>query len=139
MIKILFIVDYLTMNTGGPRFLIDVFRRLSMSDYKIHIITGAIDYTALYILKSRSNVDIINLNIFNTKALPSEQPINVIKFLHKAFNIVNSITKRSHIDIIHLNSHFPNLLSYAIKLNVPIICSIHHLEETIQFLSLIHI
>jgi len=133
MIEILFVVDYLTTNVGGPRFHIDVFRRLPKNSYRIHIVAGAVDHEALDILKNHSNINVVNLNVFNTKALPSEQPINVIKFLYGAFNTINKITKKTHIDVIHLNTHFPNLLSYVIKLITPIVCSIHHLEEATQF------
>jgi len=138
MIKVLFVVDYLSMNIGGPRFLTDVFRKLPKDSYEIHIITGTVGYDALDVLQGHDNIDVINLNVFDTKALPSEQPMNVIRFLYKALNAVNRATRKSCIDIIHLNTHFPNLLSYAIKLdsNLPIICSIHHLEETAQFYSI---
>jgi len=138
MIKVLFVVDYLSMNIGGPRFLTNVFRRLPKDNYEIHIITGAVSYGALDVLQGHNNIDVINLSVFDAKALPSEQSTNVIKFLYKALNTVNRTTRRSRIDIIHLNTHFPNLLSYAIKLNLnlPIICSIHHLEETTQFYSI---
>ncbi len=132
MIDIIFAIDYIATTSGGPRFLIEVFKKLAKNSYRIHVITGAVDNISIYAV---NNMDIINLKIYKHNALPSEQPTNVIRFLYKASKLIKELIKEYTSPIVHLNSHFPNLLSYITKSDVPTICSIHHLEETTQFLS----
>ncbi|RLC36961.1 hypothetical protein DRH29_03365 [candidate division Kazan bacterium] len=136
--EILFVIDYLVLKTGGPRFLISVFDILSKNGYRIHIITG---YVEDDIYKYYKNFDIHDLGVYNYECAPllSTQPVNVIKFLLNAQRAVNRLSKILNIDLIHLNSHIPVLLSYscAFTMSTPIVCSIHHLENINQFTTLV--
>jgi len=129
------------MNTGGPRFLVEVFRRLVKDRFSFHIIAGTVSDMFSYTSSGNDDrINIINLNAINYRVLLSEQPSNVIRYLYKAILTINKVMRELDIDIIHLNSHFPNLLTYILRIsypNKPIICSIHHLEEMHQFPDLV--
>ena len=75
MTNIAFIIDYLTLRSGGPRFLINVFNELSKKDYNIYVITGSADDN---ITQIGNNIKVINLNTYNQQTPPSEQPMNVM-------------------------------------------------------------
>jgi len=128
---IIYITDYLSFATGGPRFLVDVLTRLT-NKFDIKIIIGNIDnYTTVYMLQKK-NIDIINLGTYKQSIYPSLQPISALKFLVKSLEIVNKITCNKKY-ILHLNSHIPCLLAYRVRISnggIPIICSLHHLEDT---------
>jgi len=130
MTGIVYIVDYLSFATGGPRFLVDVLTRLA-NEFEIKIITGNIDdYTNVYVLHKK-NIDVINLRTYRQSIYPSLQPVSALKFLAKSSRIVSKILHSKEY-ILHLNSHLPCLLAYRIRISnskVPIICSLHHLED----------
>jgi len=137
MIKIVFVTDYLTLTSGGPRFFIDVFKQLARKGFEISVITGTTDNERImYIGKE---IDIVDLKVYKPHIFPSDQPINVIKFLSRASYIIKEIIKELPFFVLHLNSHFPNLIPYIIRsyTSIPIVCSIHHLEEIYQFYGLL--
>ena len=137
MTRILFIIDYLTLNTGGPRFLLEVFNILTKNNnYDVFAITGYVDRM---VYKRYKKIKIYNLNTYDYKhkLLLSTQPTNILKFLFSTILQVNKLFTNIHMDIIHVNSHIPVLLSYLFAKKAPIVCSIHHLEEFYQFPSLL--
>lgn len=130
MNRIVFVIDYLSMKTGGPRFLFEVMRNLARKSYEVHIVTGSVDETIQY---TDSGINIINLDIYQQTLPPSAQPTNSIIFFKKAVDAIKKVTNNGAPYILHLNSHFPNLISYIARIDAPIVCTIHHLEETTQF------
>lgn len=134
MVKIIFVIDYLTMRSGGPRFLIEVLRRLAKKGYEVHVITGSVDYTSLHI---NDEINVINLNTYDQRILPSDQPINAMKFIYKATKVIRKTIRNDMTYVLHLNSHLPNLIPYMVKLNTPVLCTIHHLEEVHQIQGLV--
>jgi len=135
MTRIVFVTDYLTTITGGSRFLLEVFKKLTKDkNNEVYIVAGAThEYENLH---ANSRLHVINLNSFKMNILPSDQPVNAMRFLLKASKIAKELVKELRPCIVHLNSHFQNLIPYIIRLGTPTVCSIHHLEETAQFHSI---
>jgi len=68
------------------------------------------------------------------------QPTNIAQFLIRVSRFLKKDLENSTY-ILHLNSHFPNFLAYMLKSrlhDLPVICSIHHLESTQEFSGLIY-
>lgn len=125
--RIAFVADVITYRRGSTRFLLEVLSYLTTKyNHDIFVIGGSVsDDMPRDIQRS---VKIIDLKSYKQGIVPSKQPQNILRFLSRAFATVN----RLDIDIEHLNHHFPIALSYFVKPKCPIICSIHHLEDTYQ-------
>ena len=133
MREIVFVVDHLSFTTGGPLFIVQVLRKLSQNGYKVTIVTGAKDYkNSVY----DEGLNVVNLQACNPYVVPSRQPRNVINCLFKSIKVIKNMYEKTPF-ILHLNSHFPVLISSVVKVKIdrkiPIVCSIHHLEDMQQF------
>jgi len=119
-----FVVDYVSNTTGGPRFLLNVLNYISQHfNYKVMVITG---HVSEEVRKCYGNLEFLNLNVYNGTRFLSEQPIRCLSFILKA---LRGILKLHAIDIIHLNSILPTLITYLSLNKIPIVASIHHLED----------
>jgi len=138
MAGIVYITDYLSFASGGTRFLVDVLTRLA-DKFKIKIITGSVDnYTTVQMLQEK-NIDVIDLRTYRQSIYPSSQPISALKFLAKSLRTINKIIYGEEY-ILHLNNHIPCLLAYQVRVfnsNVPIICSLFHLEDISSLLAIL--
>jgi len=141
MTRIVFVIETLSLSTGGPRFIVEVLSRLRRRrEYDVDIVSCGIDYESFVSSDILNKINVINLGICNPKFLPSMQPTNVAQFLIRVSRFLKKDLENSTY-ILHLNSHFPNLLAYMVKSrlhDLPVVCSIHHLESTQEFSSLIY-
>jgi len=92
-------------------------------NYDITIVTGLVDEA--FREKFENTFNIVDLKIFQPGKLPHQQPGKIPSFLLKARNTILS----SNSDILHFNSHTPNLIPYSISVKKPVVCTIHHLEN----------
>jgi|GEM_PF-4579755 len=126
MITVVYVVDYLSIRTGGPRFLMNVFSELvKTGKFRVFVVTGQVAEKTLI---TDENIDIVNLNTYSENRLPHEQPLCAIKFAMKLRFIIKQLVKHED-SILHTNSHLPNLLPFLTRVNVPVVCSVHHLES----------
>jgi len=140
MPKIVFVTEILSLSTGGTRFIVEVLNHLKRRGYDVDIVSCGIDYESFTSSDILNKINVINLGIYNPKILPSMQPTNVARFLIRVHHVLKKNSKNSTY-ILHLNNHFPNLLTYMLKpcfRDIPIVCSIHHLESTQEFSGLIY-
>jgi len=138
MSNIIFVTDYLTLSSGGVRFLVDVLTRLTNS-FEIKIISGITGDDINVDWLQRKNIEVINLHTYKPHLLPFSQPMNVLKFLVKSSAKLSKISDSDKI-ILHFNNHFPCLLSFNVRISnkkIPIICSLHHLENTSSLPTLV--
>ncbi|RLF17429.1 MAG: hypothetical protein DRZ82_09815 [Thermoprotei archaeon] len=126
MITLISVMDYLSMKTGGTRFLMSIFSKLlKTKKFRVILVVGqVIDKPSLI----DENLEIINLNVYSKYKLPHEQPLNAIKFMSKLRFIIKQLIDYEH-SILHTNSHLPNLLPLLTRVDIPMVCSIHHLES----------
>jgi glycosyltransferase involved in cell wall biosynthesis len=119
-----FVSDYLSIYTGGPLIMASIFEGLvKRYNYDITIVTGLVDEA--FREKFENTFNIVDLKIFQPGKLPHQQPGKIPSFLLKARNTILS----SNSDILHFNSHTPNLIPYSISVKKPVVCTIHHLEN----------
>ena len=126
MLTVVYVVDYLSIRTGGPRFLMNVFSKLvKTGKFRVFVVTGQVVGKTLI---TDENIDIVNLNAYSENRLPHEQPLRAIKFAMKSRFTIKQLVKHED-SILHTNSHLPNLLPFLTRVDVPVVCSIHHLES----------
>jgi len=126
MITLISVMDYLSMRTGGVRFLMSVFSKLlETRKFRIIVVVGQVIEEPLIIDK---NFEVINLDIYSKYKLPHEQPLNAIKFMSELRFVIKQLIEYEN-SILHTNNHLPNLLPLLTRIDIPIVCSIHHLES----------
>ena len=92
-------------------------------NYDITMVAGLVDEA--FREKFENTFNIVDLKIFQPGKLPHQQPGKIPSFLLKARNTILS----SNSDILHFNSHTPNLIPYLISVKKPVVCTIFHLED----------
>jgi len=119
-----FVSDYLSIYTGGPLIMASIFEGLvKRYNYDITMVAGLVDES--FLEKFENIFNIVDLKIFQPGKLPHQQPGKIPSFLLKARNTILS----SNSDILHFNSHTPNLIPYSISVKKPVVCTIFHLED----------
>jgi glycosyltransferase involved in cell wall biosynthesis len=129
---VIFLIDYLSKKTGGPRSFLEIFKKLKEQGFSITIVTGAVLEERLLSELLAKGIDLVDLNVYVPNKLPSDQPRGVMLFYINSLKAVRSIANNNVPVVFHLNSHFPVLQAYLLRSH-PSICSIHHLEDTRWF------
>ncbi|ACB39432.1 glycosyltransferase family 4 protein [Pyrobaculum neutrophilum] len=119
--KIAYFTNYITYHTGGPRFLMQIAEGMAQRGHEVAVITGA-TYD-----RTPPNIKVVDLRIYRGGLLPYMQPLNVIRYLRKATSILRDMG--DHYDVVHTDSHFPNLLPLLSPNKTPKVCSIYHFES----------
>lgn len=101
-------------------------------NYDVSLIAGAVDSAFYDVYDNYFNI--VNLNIYNLRKLPHQQPSRIPVFF-KVFR--KTLTELQNLDILHFNNHLPNLLPYFSLPKVPRVCTIHHLEDMQSMSNLI--
>jgi hypothetical protein len=121
---ITFVSDYLSIYTGGPLIMANIFEGLvKRYNYDITMVAGLVDEASRE--KFENTFNIVDLKIFQPGKLPHQQPVKILSFLFKVKNIILPINS----DVLHFNSHIPNLIPYFISVKKPAVCTIPHLED----------
>jgi glycosyltransferase involved in cell wall biosynthesis len=128
-----FFSDYLSINTGGPLIMANIFEGLvKRYNYDITMVAGLVDEA--FREKFENMFNIVDLKIFQPGKLPHQQPSRIPVFFKEARK---TLTELQNLDILHFNSHLPNLLPYFSLPKVPRVCTIHHLEDMQSMSNLI--
>ena len=133
MLHITFVSDYLSPFAGGVRIIANTLAELvKQYNYDVSLIAGAVDSAFYDVYDNYFNI--VNLNIYNLRKLPHQQPSRIPVF----FKVVRkTLSELQNLDILHFNNHLPNLLPYFSLPKVPRVCTIHHLEDMQSMSNLI--
>jgi glycosyltransferase involved in cell wall biosynthesis len=133
LLHLTFVSDYLSPFTGGVKIIANTLAELvKQYNYDVSLIAGAVDSAFYDVYDNYFNI--VNLNIYNLRKLPHQQPSRIPVFF-KVFR--KTLTELQNLDILHFNNHLPNLLPYFSLPKVPRVCTIHHLEDMQSMSNLI--
>jgi len=133
LLHLTFVSDYLSPFAGGVRIIANTLAELvKQYNYDVSLIAGAVDSAFYDVYDNYFNI--VNLNIYNLRKLPHQQPSRIPVF----FKVVRkTLSELQNLDILHFNNHLPNLLPYFSLPKVPRVCTIHHLEDMQSMSNLI--
>jgi glycosyltransferase involved in cell wall biosynthesis len=133
LLHLTFVSDYLSPFTGGVKIIANTLAELvKQYNYDVSLIAGAVDSAFYDVYDNYFNI--VNLNIYNLRKLPHQQPSRIPVF----FKVVRkTLSELQNLDILHFNNHLPNLLPYFSLPKVPRVCTIHHLEDMQSMSNLI--